>query len=197
MNDHLSHVGAASTLLQKPLALAIVATPIATAYIAGIYADQNSRLDANTRLVLLAIGILHEAPRPEVVDIRTWALDVLAAHSDVKIPEAARASLEKATSLPVVIHTEPWEKGRLLLGATSSWGVIPSRWCVTPSSSKSRRPCSTPAEARNGAGTGRPCCGSGSPRRPGLASSPDLQVRVALLWLNTPHERRHSCHCEG
>jgi len=52
----LSQAGAASTLLQKALALAIVATPIATAYIAGIYADQNSRLDANTRLVVLTIG---------------------------------------------------------------------------------------------------------------------------------------------
>lgn len=121
MSDGLSHAGEGSTLLQKALAVAVVvssiAVPVATAYIAGKYAAQNAQRDANTRLVELAVNILQQSPKSEAVDIRSWALDVLAAHSDVEIPLAARKSLEKATSLPIyVVQYAPWEKGRLWLG---------------------------------------------------------------------------------
>jgi hypothetical protein len=121
MDTDLSHVGAKSTLLQKALAVAIVVSsisvPITTAWIAGTYADQNAQREANTRLIELAVTILQQPPKAEAVDIRAWALDVLAAHSDVKIPEAARASLARRTSLPsFVVHEAPWEKGKLWLG---------------------------------------------------------------------------------
>lgn len=91
--------------------------PIVTAFIAARYADSGAQREANLRLVELAVGILQQPPKPEAVDIRSWALDVIDAHADVRIPLAAREALQKATSFPVyVTHTALWEKGRLWLG---------------------------------------------------------------------------------
>jgi hypothetical protein len=121
MGAGLPEAGPRSTPLQQALAAAIVLAsilvPVVTAVIAAMYANSSAQREANLRLVELAVGILQQPPKPEALDIRIWALDVIDAHADVRMPVAARASLQKATSFPVyVTHTAQWEKGRLWLG---------------------------------------------------------------------------------
>lgn len=124
MGADLPPTGPRSTLLQQALAVAIVVAcvlvPIVTAFIAARYADSSAQREANLRLIEVAVGILQQPAKPDAVDIRSWALDVIDAHADVKIPPAAREALKKATSFPLyVTHYAPWEKGRLWLGGES------------------------------------------------------------------------------
>jgi hypothetical protein len=135
MGIDLPQLGPRSTLLQKALAAAIVLSsilvPIATAVIAARYADAGGRRDVSLHLVEVAVGILQQPARPDAVDIRSWAMDIIDAHSDVKIPPPVRLSLQTSTSLPVIVHSAPWEKGRLWLGGD---------FIVVPDSSAKTRP---------------------------------------------------------
>jgi hypothetical protein len=108
----LNATAPANTPLQHALAVAIVVlslvTPFLTAYVGATISDRAAQRETSAGLIELASSILREPPKPNAVDIRDWAMDVLEEHSGVVLSEVARNALKDSVSLPA---------GALSLGA--------------------------------------------------------------------------------
>jgi hypothetical protein len=89
-----------SSLFQRAVAIAVICMPLAVAYVGAAFASATSRRETDVRLVELAVAILREQPRPQAVDIRGWAMDVLDLYSGVRLSTAARRALSDSLRLP-------------------------------------------------------------------------------------------------
>lgn len=112
------------------------AVPIATAYVAGTFADSASQRDADARLVELAVQVLSEAPNRRTVDLRLWAVDILNAHSRVGMTPDVRRLLADTLSWPSVVRVDVKVNGqdgpvRLLAGQpyTFTWSAQNATAC--------------------------------------------------------------------
>ncbi len=73
--------------------VASIAIPLAIALIGHWYTSSLKEKEFGVRYVELAISILSEEPQEHTQGIRKWAIDVVSAHSIVKISDEAKTQL--------------------------------------------------------------------------------------------------------
>lgn len=89
-----------SVALDRALAIAAVMVPIATAIVAGIYANATAKRDAGVKLTELAISILRSPATPASGGLRGWAIKVVNRYSADDIPADVSEALIRSLSLP-------------------------------------------------------------------------------------------------
>jgi hypothetical protein len=95
---------------EKGIAVAIAFVPIATAWIAGRYADASAHREANVRLVEVAVGVLQQPLSPSTRVMRVWAAAVVDKYSEVPLGDAARKALTDSIVLPASgSFSFPWD----------------------------------------------------------------------------------------
>lgn len=89
-----------SVWLDRALAVAAVLVPIATAIVAGLYANASAKREASVRLTEVAITILRSGATPENKGLRRWAIKVVNRYSPDDIPADVSEALVNSLSIP-------------------------------------------------------------------------------------------------
>lgn len=100
--DSLARAAQVATVILPVLVAVIAASfPFAAVWMQTETTAAVARQTNDAKLLDLAVGILRDQPKPDTIDVRLWAADLIdKASPEVPLPESVRAQLSKTVVLP-------------------------------------------------------------------------------------------------